>query len=308
MNNLFGDLVEGLFGKNNDYDDEEDGDSEDDYDEDEHSLSKDREFRNFSSEETMFKSEPTNMLSLMMGKLGLSEDSFMGHKKDSFTPFKSSSDRDPINSIFGGIFDSDQFGGTGKEYLNFSKDEESKEDYMSKLMELLVKHEGYSPTMYKDFRHNPTIGVGHMMQMAKKDQNGKRYYVTNPGSKENFEKIGADWDECRYNGGELSKTQIYELLELDIERVVGASHKMMPHLSKLRGAVRLAMDDMAFNLGPNKFKTFVLLHENLKKLIDGTGTKEDVIKEMKNSDWYRSQGNRPKTLIKMIEEDEETYK
>lgn len=130
---------------------------------------------------------------------------------------------------------------------------------MSKLSDLITRHEGRKPHVYKDSLGLETIGIGRLLSRG------------------------------------LSDDEIELMFENDLREaeniVTYFARDKLHELSTVRQAV---LTDMAFNLGStrlNKFKKF-------RKAIQ-VGDMEEAALQMIDSKWYRQVKTRSKRLVKM---------
>ena len=132
---------------------------------------------------------------------------------------------------------------------------------MSKLIDILIKHEGLRLKPYNDTVGKLTVGVGR-----------------------NLYDVGISKDEAMY------------LLNNDIEKVLFQCSKEFPWLPNLTDARKDVIYSMAFNLGMFgllKFKKFLEAVAH--------GDYEEAKLEMLNSRWAMQVGNRAIELSKMME-------
>ena len=129
-----------------------------------------------------------------------------------------------------------------------------------KLKELLIKHEGFRTRPYSDTVGKLTIGVGRNLT------------------------------DCG-----LSKDEVYLLLENDIRKVLVELDFYFPWFGKLSENRQIALMDMCFNLGINRFRKFKNMIMYL--VMDDF---ENASKEMLNSKWAQQVGGRAVELAEMI--------
>ena len=140
-----------------------------------------------------------------------------------------------------------------------------------KLIEELIKDEGYSYEIYLDHLGYPTFGVGHLV--LEKD--------------EEYEKPV---------GTPVSEERIKECLSNDIEIVCNELNRNMEWWQDLNDTRQRVLANMAFNLGLPRLSKFVKF---LKAVQDSDW--EKASEEMMDSKWATQVGDRAKRLkIKML--------
>lgn len=126
----------------------------------------------------------------------------------------------------------------------------------------LIKHEGFRLKPYRCTAGKLTIGVGR-----------------------NLESRGITTDEARY------------LLENDIHDCVKDLAVIFPnHFVKMPELLQRVLIDMRFQLGPGGFRGFKMMIRAVRR-DDLSG----MIREMKDSNWYRQTTERADDLIVMVE-------
>lgn len=135
---------------------------------------------------------------------------------------------------------------------------------MTKIAELLHKHEGYRQFAYKDTVGKLTIGIGF-----------------------NLDDVGLSLAESY-----LILNHRIEQLEIELERVFPWYHE----LDEVRQAVII---DMAYNLGVPKLKTFVTTLGFVKD-----GEYQQAARQMLGTLWAKQVKGRAKTLARMMQSGE----
>ncbi len=132
--------------------------------------------------------------------------------------------------------------------------------FYEKLKDQLVKHEGKEKYLYQCTAKKQTIGIGH-----------------------NIEENG------------ISDAVIDLIYQEDIQEVFGDLRVLFPSFDHLPERIKLVLGDMRFQLGYHRFRSF-------KKMIKAVHNRDwdEMIVEMKDSDWYRKVPNRPDNLIELI--------
>lgn len=131
-------------------------------------------------------------------------------------------------------------------------------------MQMTKDFEGYSPQLYKCPAGYLTIGWGR-----------------------NIEQRGISKDEA-----ELMFLNDYKNAQKDL-LIIFQEKGIDP--TKVHNDVIMALTDMSFNLGYNRLSKFNKLFSELKK-----GSYEGVIREMKDSAWYKQVGKRSEKLVEII--------
>tara|TARA_R110000823_G_C15606811_1_gene465990 strand:- start:12 stop:455 length:444 start_codon:yes stop_codon:yes gene_type:complete len=140
-----------------------------------------------------------------------------------------------------------------------------------KLIEELIKDEGYSYEIYLDHLGYPTFGVGHLV-LEKDEEYGKPV------------------------GTPVSEERIKECLSNDIEIVCNELNRNMEWWQDLNDTRQRVLANMAFNLGLPRLSKFVKF---LKAVQDSDW--EKASEEMMDSKWATQVGDRAKRLkIKML--------
>lgn len=156
-----------------------------------------------------------------------------------------------------------------------------------KLIELLIKHEGLKLKPYKCPAGFWTIGVGHNLQ-------------ANPLTKEQCDKFNLGvyaFDEVlsKLTESGITKDDAISLLKDDISIVTYQLIKRLSLFSSLPEQAKIAIIDVAFNIGVDgllKFtKTLALLADEKYK---------EASKEILNSKWATQVGNRAHDISEML--------
>ena len=139
---------------------------------------------------------------------------------------------------------------------------------MSKLIEMLRRHEGVETHVYKCSQNFLTIGVGRNVD---------------PG------------DDGTPQGLGLSEDEIDYLLQNDIIRVAQELHDEYPWFAGLDDVRRDAMVDISFNLGQTRLRGF-------KNALAAMGERdwEEASEQFMDSRWAEQVGNRANELAEMI--------
>jgi lysozyme len=141
--------------------------------------------------------------------------------------------------------------------------------YDEKLLEELIRDEGYRQESYLDTEDNWTIGIGHML-----------------GTSNKFK--GLYWDDV----------QIFTTFIRDVNLAIYYVRKIIPNFDRLNPPRRRALVNMMFNMGPGSFLTFKNAiaaikrfdyHEAYIEMLDSKWAREDVPNRAKrvSEQWLR---------------------
>lgn len=139
--------------------------------------------------------------------------------------------------------------------------------YSKQLHDHFIAEEGYRNESYTDHQGNWTIGIGHLL-----------------GKSDAFR--GMRWSDAK----------VISVFENDIDTVVRNAKELFPEFSQLPPKVQLAILDMLFNMGINRFrgfkKTIRLIH---------LGRFAEAAVEALDSEWARHDvPNRAKRIAKLL--------
>lgn len=129
-----------------------------------------------------------------------------------------------------------------------------------KLKDLLTRHEGERLRMYKCPAGKWTVGIGH-----------------------NIEDKG------------ISKAVSDLMFIEDMQEVLADLPRLVSDFESLPEPVRYVLADMRFQLGPGGIRQF----RKMLKAVNA-GDWPEMIREMKDSDWYRQTTGRAEDLIQMV--------
>ena len=141
----------------------------------------------------------------------------------------------------------------------------------NKLVEELIKDEGYKYEIYLDHLGYPTFGVGHLV-------------------------LETDEEYGQPVGTPVSEERILECLNNDIDIVCKELDKNMGWWSDLDDTRQRVLANMAFNLGATRLAKFV----NFKNMLSQGKWKEAAV-EGRDSLWYRQVTNRAERLMRRLE-------
>jgi len=141
--------------------------------------------------------------------------------------------------------------------------------YDEKLLEELIRDEGYRQESYLDTENNWTIGIGHLL-----------------GKSDKFR--GLYWDDV----------QIFTTFIKDVNLAIYYTRKIIPVIDQLSPARQRALVNMMFNMGPTSFLGFKNTiaaikrfdyHEAYIEMLDSKWAKKDVPNRAKRvaEQWLR---------------------
>lgn len=136
------------------------------------------------------------------------------------------------------------------------------------LYKVVSLNEGKKEGVYKDTEGNNTIGIGFNLEEA-----GNREYL--------FKKHGLTYDDVVNKGVKLSEGQIRDLYNYSMVNAYQDAKLFDPKLDSRPHNVRVAVLDLAFNLGRDKLNTFKKMRKALEN--DDYNT---AAAEMKDSKWF----------------------
>ena len=132
---------------------------------------------------------------------------------------------------------------------------------IQKIQDMLIAHEGLKLKLYRCTENKLTVGIGR-----------------------NLESRGITKNEALY------------LLGNDIRLCAADLPSVFSGFTSLPENVKMVLMDMRFQLGPNRFRKF----KNMIRAVKNHDWPE-MIKQMKDSRWYRQVPNRAHNLIKLVQ-------
>lgn len=158
------------------------------------------------------------------------------------------------------------------------------------LYDVIKLNEGYKPAAYKDTKGNMTIGVGFNLESP-----SNRKYLE--------EKHGLTYDDVVNKGVELNDKQIRDLYVFSARNAYEDAKVFDPKIDSRPHNVRVALIDLAFNLGRlklvggtdaegNEVKGFV----NMRKALQNDDY-QTASAEMKDSNWYNQVKTRGPRMV-----------
>ena len=134
------------------------------------------------------------------------------------------------------------------------------------LKQHLIRDEGYREYVYPDSEGYWTIGIGHLVDSRL--------------------------------GGKLDPDVIDHQFKNDIERVE-ADLQTFSWWSQVSPIRQVALANMRFQLGPERFRGFRKMIQAIPKAIE-TGDWDEVGSEAKDSIWYTQTTKRAKRIVQML--------
>lgn len=152
---------------------------------------------------------------------------------------------------------------------------------LTKVSEMITRHEGKRNKMYLDTKGIPTVGIG--FNLDRKD------------AKAQLKALGLDYNKVRSGKQLLTNKQIDSLFKYTLTEAIAVAKSFLSNFSEHPSHVQEILINMAFNLGPDRFSGF----DNFKAAL----LKKDyqtAAKEMINSKWHKQVGNRAIELEKIM--------
>lgn len=149
------------------------------------------------------------------------------------------------------------------------------------IFDLIKKHEGVKPHIYKDSLGIPTVGIGFNMMR--------------PDARAIFNKLKIDYDRVMSGGIDLNEKQMQDLFSECLKIAYVDVKHYIPAFDGLPREIKLGLLDMSFNLGYGRLNKFVKTKEYIIK-----GDYKGAAKELQNSKWAKQVGNRAKNIIDLF--------
>lgn len=150
---------------------------------------------------------------------------------------------------------------------------------MTPIEELLLQHEGFRPTCYRDSTGHLTIGIGCNLDAS--------------GALVDCLSCGLDYQALR-DGEAITMTQATALLQIGVRRAEDVARILVPNFPKLPENAQLVLIDLAFNLGSRLGKFADTLRAFAAQ--DWPG----AIAGLKDSIWYHQVGFRARNDIALL--------
>ncbi len=151
------------------------------------------------------------------------------------------------------------------------------------LFDVVSLNEGKKKGVYKDTEGNNSIAIGFNLEEA-----GNRKYL--------FEKHGLTYDDVVNKGVELTENQMRDLYNYSMSNAYQDAQLFDPKFNSRPHHVRVAVLDLAFNLGRKKLNTF----KKMKKAL-ANDDYQTAAAEMEDSKWFdqvKSRGPRMVNIMK----------
>ena len=149
------------------------------------------------------------------------------------------------------------------------------------VLNLIKKHEGVRPHIYKDSLGIPTVGIGFNMMR--------------PDARAIFNKLKINYDSVLSGSIDLDKKQMQDLFNECLKIAYADVKHYIPSFDGLPREVKLGLLDMSFNLGYGRLNKFVKTKEFIIK-----GDYKGAARELQNSKWAKQVGNRAKNIIDLF--------
>ena len=146
--------------------------------------------------------------------------------------------------------------------------------------DMLSLNEGNKPKVYKDSTGNRTIGIG--------------FNLEDKGNRKFLEEEGIDIDEL-FDGRELTDKETKILYNHSLRQAFEDAQKFDPNLSQRPEAARMAIVDMAFNLGFTRLNKFKKMKAGLMN-----NDYQTAADEMVDSKWYKQVKSRGPRMVNVM--------
>ena len=165
---------------------------------------------------------------------------------------------------------------TPTELANRRVKEQRSENYFN----MFKLNEGNKPKVYKDSKGNRTIGVG--------------FNLEDEGNRKFLKQEGIDIDEL-FQGRKLSDKETRILYNHSLRQAFADAQKFDPDLAKRPEAARMAIVDMAFNLGLTRLNKFKKMKAGLMN-----NDYQTAANEMVDSNWYKQVKSRGPRMVNVM--------
>jgi lysozyme len=143
--------------------------------------------------------------------------------------------------------------------------------------DMFVLNEGNKPGVYKDSKGNRTIGIGFNLE----DESNRKF----------LKEAGIDINEL-FDGRKLTERETGILYNRSLTQAFKDARSYDPNFEKRPEPVKMALVDMAFNLGLTKLNKFVEMKKGLMN-----NDYNMAADEMVDSNWYKQVKSRgPRTV------------
>ena len=165
---------------------------------------------------------------------------------------------------------------TPSQFANQRVQEQRSENYFN----MLKLNEGNKPKVYEDSKGNRTIGIGFNLEDA--------------GNRRFLEQEGIDIDEL-FDGRELSDRETKILYNHSLRQEFSDAQQFDPNLAQRPEAARMAIVDMAFNLGLTRLNKFKKMKASLMN-----NDYQTAADEMVDSKWYKQVKSRGPRMVDVM--------
>ena len=145
---------------------------------------------------------------------------------------------------------------------------------------MLSLNEGNKPKVYEDSKGNRTIGIGFNLE----DDGNRRF----------LKQEGININEL-FQGRELSERETKILYNHSLRQAFSDAQKFDPNLAKRPEAARMAIVDMAFNLGLTRLNKFKKMKAGLMN-----NDYQTAADEMVDSNWYKQVKSRGPRMVNVM--------
>lgn len=149
------------------------------------------------------------------------------------------------------------------------------------ILNLIKKHEGVRPRIYKDSLGIPTVGIG--------------FNMLRPDAPAVLRSIGADYNKILSGETELTNKQMQDLFNICLKIAYADAKKYIPTFDNLPKNIKLGLLDMSFNLGYGRLHKFVKTRDHILK-----GDYKSAAAELQNSKWAKQVGSRSTSIISLF--------
>jgi len=165
---------------------------------------------------------------------------------------------------------------TPTELANRRVQEQRAENYFN----MLKLNEGNKPKVYEDSKGNRTIGIG--------------FNLEDEGNRKFLKQEGININEL-FQGRELSDKETKTLYNHSLRQAFADAQKFDPDLAKRPEAARMAIVDMAFNLGLTRLNKFKKMKAGLMN-----NDYQTAADEMVDSKWYKQVKSRGPRMVDVM--------
>lgn len=149
------------------------------------------------------------------------------------------------------------------------------------ILDLIKKHEGVKPHVYRDSLGIPTVGIG--------------FNMLRPDARAIFHKLNLDYDSVLNGSVDLTEQQMHSLFQVCLQIAYTDVKHYVTSFDKLPRNIKLGLIDLSFNLGYGRLSKFVKTREHILK-----GNYKQAAAELGNSKWAKQVGNRSKDIISLF--------